>query len=231
MGIGMDPRLDLLSGEDAMPYYSYPFEVMPLPYPVDALEPYIDAKTMQVHHDRLARAYVERLNAALAGYPQAQKLSLEQMLENPSLVPEDIRLQVLRMGGGVYNHNFFFRALRPGYTKNSPIGSLRVEIDRAFGSYEAFKKEFSEEAAAVFGSGWMWLVKDGGGKLTLLETENQECPLTFGYSPVTVIDVWEHAYFLQYLNLRTDYIDNWYCIVNWLRADGLFGGYSTAALF
>ncbi len=202
----------------------YQFELMPLPYENSALEPYIDAQTMQVHHDRLVRAYVEKLNATLADYPKVQRLSLEQQLKNPCVLPACIRTSIINFGGGVYNHNFFFNSLMPGRTGNAPVGRLGEAINHSFGSFSEFKKEFKKKAMSVFGSGWMWLVKDCKGRLLLEQTANQNTPLVLGHTPIIVIDVWEHAYFLQYLNLRGEYIDNWFYVINWRRADEIYRG-------
>jgi len=202
----------------------YRFDLVPLPYEDSALEPYIDTETMRVHHDRLVRAYVEKLNTTLADYPQLQRLSLEQMLQNPCAIPACIRTSVIHFGGGVYNHNFFFASLRPGMAGNAPSGHLGKAIDQRFGAFDAFKKEFKKKAMAVFGSGWMWLVKDRQGRLLLEQTANQNSPLSLGHSPIIVIDVWEHAYFLQYLNLRGEYIDNWFNVINWDRAEEVYTG-------
>jgi len=201
----------------------YEFTLIPLPYDYGALEPYISTQTMQVHHDRLLKAYVEKLNGALSTYPSLQKLSLEQLLGNTCAIPASIRTSIVNFGGGVYNHNFFFASLRAGTSENKPVGSLASTIDHHFGSFAEFKKAFKEKALSVFGSGWMWLVKDRKGGLLLEQTANQNTPISLGHRPLLVIDVWEHAYFLQYLNLRADYIDNWFNVINWERADALFG--------
>lgn len=200
----------------------YEFSLNPLPYDYSALEPYVNTQTMQIHHDRLLRAYVEKLNTALAPYPSLQKLSLEQLLGNTCAIPACVRTSVINFGGGVYNHNFFFNSLRPGTRENEPVDYLSKAIDRHFGSFEEFKKVFKEKALSVFGSGWMWLVKDRNGGLLLEQTANQNAPISLGHRPLIVIDVWEHAYYLQYLNLRADYIDNWFCVIDWDRAEALF---------
>ena len=205
-----------------MPENDYRFELKPLPYDYSALEPYINTQTMQVHHDRLLKAYVEKLNATLMNYPRLQRLSLEQMLENPCMIPLALRTPVMNFGGGVWNHNFFFDSLRPGLMGNMAVGSLGRDIERSFGSYAEFKRIYKEKAMSVFGSGWMWLVKDERGKLLLMQTANQDSPLSLGYRPIVVIDVWEHAYFLQYLNLRNEYINNWFNVIDWDRADALY---------
>lgn len=202
----------------------YPFTLIPLPYDYDALEPYISTETMEVHHDRLLKAYVDRLNGILAPYPQLQELTLTQMLQNTALLPPCIRRSVINFGGGVSNHNFFFQSMRPGLFENSPVGSLKQMIDEEFGSYEMFQKIFKEEAMSVFGSGWLWLVRKDNGRLLLQRTANQDSPLSLGDTPLTVIDVWEHAYFLQYLNLRGNYIDNWFHVVDWVKAEERYNG-------
>ncbi|MEZ4357239.1 MAG: superoxide dismutase [Eubacteriales bacterium] len=202
----------------------YKFDLMPLPYGYSALEPYINTQTMQVHHNRLLRAYVDKLNATLVNYPKLQRLSLEQMLENIYVIPLGIRTPVINFGGGVFNHNFFFNSLNPGTIENTPVGNLKRAIDRKFGSFWEFKKMFKEKAMSVFGSGWMWLVKDYKGNLIFEQTANQNSPISLGHIPIIVLDVWEHAYFLQYLNLRDEYIDNWFNVINWYRADEIYTG-------
>ncbi len=203
----------------------YKFNLEPLPYDYSALEPYINTQTMQVHHDRLLKAYVDKLNTTLAAYPKLQRLSLEQMLENTRIIPASVKTSVINFGGGVYNHNFFFNSLRPGTTENTPIGNLGKAIDRKFGSFEEFRKVLKEKSLSVFGSGWMWLTKDYNDNLLLEQTANQNSPISRGHRPIIVIDVWEHAYFLQYLNLRNEYVDNWFNVINWKRADEIYSGY------
>jgi Fe-Mn family superoxide dismutase len=205
-----------------MPENYYKIDLMPLTYDYKAMEPYISTQTMQVHHDRLLNAYVDKLNAILALYPNLQKFSLEHMLEKPYIIPEKARISVINFGGAVFNHNFFFNSLKPGTAENVPVGNLGKAIDLTFGSLENFKKVFLEKAMSVFGSGWMWLVKDHNNNLILEQTANQHTPITLGHVPLVVIDVWEHAYFLQYLNLRNEYINNWFNIINWGRADELY---------
>lgn len=200
----------------------YPFTLIPLPYDDDALEPYIGRETMKVHHDRLLKAYVDRLNAVLAAYPELQELTLTQMLENTMQIPPVVRPAIINFGGGVANHNFFFESLRPGSYENAPTGSLRRAIDEEFGSFAMFRRVFKEEALSVFGSGWLWLVRKDNGNLLLKRTANQDSPLSLGYTPLMVVDVWEHAYFLQYLNLRGDYIDSWFHVVDWDSAQRRF---------
>jgi len=205
-----------------MPINSYKLELMPLPYSYDALEPYIDEQTVEVHHDRLLKAYVDRMNATYEKYPYLQRFTIEQLLMNPRLIPAPARTPVINFGGGVYNHNFFFNALRPGTPDNMPTGALAAALVRRFGSFDGFKSAFKENALSVFGSGYLWLVKDRRGNLLLVKTANQDSPISMGYLPLITIDVWEHAYFLQYLNLRSDYIDGFFHVVNWDFAEAMF---------
>jgi Fe-Mn family superoxide dismutase len=198
---------------------TYPFTLVPLPYDYDALEPYISTETMKVHHDRLLKAYVDKLNAVLAAYPRFQEFTLTQLLENTEMLPDCVRTSIINFGGGVFNHNFFFQSMRPVVFQNCPSGSLKQMINAEFGSYEMFQKVFKEEAMAVFGSGWLWLVRKDDGSLLLKRTANQDSAISLGYKPITVIDVWEHAYFLQYLNLRGEYIDHWFHVVDWAKAE------------
>jgi Fe-Mn family superoxide dismutase len=200
----------------------YEFDLISLPYEYDALEPYISGETMRVHHERLLKGYVERLNLSLENRPRLQKLALEEMLEHACSLPACVKNRIVRNGGGVYNHNFFFSSLRPGADENRPVGPLASEIDRAFGSFSKFKGVFKENAMSVFGSGYVWLVKDSGGCLCVVQTRDQDTPLASGYSPLLNIDVWEHAYFLDCLDQRAEYIDRWFHVVNWDRAAELF---------
>lgn len=202
-----------------MPINSYKFELMPLPYVYDALEPFIDEETMRIHHDKHLGAYVDKLNSALEGYPALQGLSLQQLLKCPDSIPLKIRTAVVNNGGGVYNHNFFFNTLKPHVEGNMPSGSLAQAIDKEYGCFESFKKKFKEQALAVFGSGYLWLVGDSAGGLRLVKTANQDTPITYGYCPILPIDVWEHAYYLKHQNRRDEYIDDWWNVVNWAKAD------------
>ena len=205
-----------------MPENGYKYELKPLPYDYDALEPFINAQTMQVHHDRLLKAYVDKLNATLETRQRLQKLTLDFMLRNTGIIPADARTNVINFGGGVSNHNFFFASLRPGIAENVPMGTLGKAINKQFGSFEKFRVIFKQKAMSVFGSGWMWLVKGRGGELFLTQTANQNSPLSMRLYPLIVVDVWEHAYFLQYLNLRDKYIDNWFNVINWDKANELY---------
>lgn len=189
-------------------------ELPPLPYGFDALEPYIDERTMQVHHGKHHQGYVNKLNAALEKYPELQAKSVEELLSDLDAVPEDIRTTVRNNGGGHANHSQFWPAMKPG-GGGEPQGALADAINATFGSFESFKEEFSKAAATRFGSGWAWLCLDGAGKLVVTSTPNQDNPVTQGLKPILGLDVWEHAYYLSYQNRRPDYIAAWWNVVNW----------------
>lgn len=190
------------------------FQTPPLPYPADALEPHIDAKTMTVHHDGHHVAYTNNLNAALEGHADWQNKSIEEILRNLGSVPEAIRTAVRNNGGGHYNHTLFWKLLSPN-GGGEPSGALASAINAAFGSFAKFKEDFSKAAATRFGSGWAWLVVDGSGKLSITSTPNQDNPVTDGATPILGLDVWEHAYYLKYQNKRADYIGAFWNVVNW----------------
>jgi len=189
------------------------FELPKLPYAVDALEPYIDAQTMTIHHDKHHAAYVSNLNAALEKHPELAGKSLESLLGGLAAVPEDIRTAVRNHGGGTWNHTMFWEVMAPK-AGGSPAGELAKALDAAFGSFDKFKAEFEKAANGRFGSGWAWLVKSGSG-LSVVSTANQDNPLSDGMKPVFGIDVWEHAYYLKYQNRRAEYVTNWWNVVNW----------------
>ncbi|MCA9411090.1 MAG: superoxide dismutase [Candidatus Omnitrophica bacterium] len=189
-------------------------ELPPLDYPFDALEPHIDAKTMEIHHDKHHAAYVAGLNGALEGQDALASKSVEDLLKGINDVPADKRQAVINHGGGHANHSLFWKVLAPGGAK-SPSGDLASAIDTAFGSFDAFKEKFETAAKTRFGSGWGWLVKDGSGKLEVLSTANQDSPLMDGKTPILGIDVWEHAYYLNYQNRRPDYVAAFWNVVNW----------------
>ena len=192
----------------------YRFINEPLPYSYKAMEPYIDIQTMYLHHDKHLQTYVDNLNKALSDYPFLQNFTLEQLLSNLESIPLEIREEIKNNAGGVYNHRFYFMGLK-NPSKRRPSGSLEKEIERDFGSYEEFKEEFKEKALAVFGSGYVWLVADLGGDLKIVPTANQDTPLAENLIPILNIDVWEHAYYLKHHNLRKDYIDDCFMVVNW----------------
>jgi Fe-Mn family superoxide dismutase len=189
-------------------------ECPPLPYPYDALEPHIDTRTMQIHHDKHHQGYVNKLNAALEGHPDLQAKSVEELLGDLDALPESIRTAVRNNGGGHANHTLFWPSMSPD-GGGEPEGALAEAINATFGSFSAFKEQFSQAAATRFGSGWAWLCVDGGGSLQVLSTPNQDSPLSQGLTPILGLDVWEHAYYLNYQNRRPDYIAAFWNIVNW----------------
>jgi Fe-Mn family superoxide dismutase len=189
------------------------FELPKLAYAYDALEPYIDARTMELHHTKHHNTYVTKLNEALEKHPELGDKSLESLLGDLNAVPEDIRGAVRNHGGGTWNHNMFWEIMGPK-AGGAPTGNLAAVLDSNFGSFDAFKTEFEKAATLLFGSGWAWLVKRGGG-LAIVTTPNQDNPLSQGMTPVMGLDVWEHAYYLKYQNRRPEYISNWWNVVNW----------------
>ena len=199
---------------------SYPFKVEPLEYAYDALEPYISKEIMTLHHDKHYQTYVDNLNKALASYSEYQGYSLEKLLQNLDSLPKEISTAVRNNGGGAYNHKFFFEIMTPN--KTEPTGELKKAIERDFGSYDKFVEEFKKSAKDVFGSGWAWLVSDNNGKLSITTTSNQDSPISENLTPIIGIDVWEHAYYLQYKNNRASYIDNWMNVINWDKASKIY---------
>jgi Fe-Mn family superoxide dismutase len=191
-----------------------PFSLAPLPYPADALEPHIDARTMEIHHGKHHAAYVNNLNKAVSGKADLAGKSVEDLVKSLSALPEDIRMAVRNNGGGHYNHTLFWQMMKKG-GGGEPRGALAKAIDTSFGNLTGFKTKFAEAATRVFGSGWAWLVADGAGNLAIESTPNQDSPLTSGKLPLLGIDVWEHAYYLKFQNRRADYIDAWWNVVNW----------------
>jgi superoxide dismutase, Fe-Mn family len=188
------------------------YEVPPLPYDYNALEPTIDEQTMQLHHDKHHQAYVDKANAALEGTDLDGK-PIEEVLKDLSQVPEDKRGAVRNNGGGHYNHSLFWEAMGPG-KGGAPSGDLASAIDEAFGSFDSFKEQFEAAGAGQFGSGWAWLVSDGGS-LKVRSTANQDNPVSDGQVPLLGNDVWEHAYYLKYQNKRPDYLKAWWEVVDW----------------
>ena len=188
-----------------------------LPYGYDALEPYIDVETMHLHHDKHHNTYVTNLNAAIEKYPELEEQSIEELMKNLNEVPEDIRTAVRNNGGGHANHSFFWKIMAPN-AGGEPTGAIKDAIDQAFGSFEKMKEEFKTSATGRFGSGWAWLVLNNG-KLEITSTANQDSPLTDGKTPIIGLDVWEHAYYLKYKNVRPDYIAAFWDVVNWDQAN------------
>lgn len=194
----------------------YPFVNLPLPYDYDALEPYIDAKTMMLHHDRHLQTYIDNLNAVLRTNPWLQRLSLCELIQNASTLPYDTQTVVRNNAGGVYNHRFYFDGLHPA--GKQPCGALMTAINRDFGSLEQFQQAFQTAALSVFGSGYAWLA-GCCDQLHIITTSNQNSPIEAGLCPILTIDVWEHAYYLKHYNLRKDYIPDWFQVVNWDQAE------------
>ncbi|MBP2674107.1 MAG: superoxide dismutase [Deltaproteobacteria bacterium] len=190
-------------------------ELPPLPYAFDALEPYIDAKTMEIHHDKHHAAYVTNLNKVLEGHPELQKLPAAALLEQIGNVPEAIRTAVRNNGGGHLNHSLFWKIMKKG-GGGKPSGELAEAINGAFGNFEDFKKTFTQASISRFGSGWAWLLIRGG-KLVVESTANQDNPVMDGGNAFFGLDVWEHAYYLKYQNRRAEYIEAWWNVVDWER--------------
>jgi Fe-Mn family superoxide dismutase len=190
-------------------------ELPPLPYPFDALEPYIDAKTMEIHHDKHHGAYINNLNKALEGNPELQKLTVEELLARIGNVPEAVRTAVRNNGGGHLNHSMFWKIMKKG-GGGEPSGDLAVAIKNTFGGFGDLKKTFAQAATSRFGSGWAWLLIRGG-KLTVESTANQDNPIMDGGKAIFGLDVWEHAYYLKYQNRRPEYIEAWWNTVNWAQ--------------
>lgn len=192
------------------------FEVPPLPYDYNALEPYIDEATMHYHHDNHHQTYVTNLNNALTNYPDLQSKSIEELLSNLEAIPEAIRTAVRNNGGGHWNHTFFWEIMAPN-AGGAPEGELAAAIDAAFGNFDAFKEKFKAAALGRFGSGWAWLIAGKDGSLSIMSTPNQDNPLMEGKTAILGIDVWEHAYYLKYQYKRAAYVDAWWNVVNWAK--------------
>jgi Fe-Mn family superoxide dismutase len=189
------------------------FELPKLAYAYDALEPHIDARTMEIHHTKHHQTYITNLNGAIEKTPELAGKSLEELMSDLNAVPESVRTVVRNHGGGTYNHNLFWEIMGPK-ASGKPSGEVAQAIEAAFGSFDAFKDEFTKSAIGRFGSGWAWLVKKGNG-LAVVSTANQDTPLSDGLTPILGIDVWEHAYYLNYQNRRPDYVTAWWNVVNW----------------
>ena len=190
------------------------FKLPPLPYAEDALEPHIDARTMSIHHDKHHAGYTNKLNAALEGHADLADKSIEELLGNLDALPESIRTAVRNNGGGYANHSLFWEVMGPD-GGGEPTGDLAAAIEKAFGSFAAFKDQFSKAAATRFGSGWAWLYVGRDGALAVASAPNQDTPLMEGNTPILGLDVWEHAYYLNYQNRRPDYVSAWWNVVNW----------------
>ena len=196
------------------------YELPPLPYPKDALEPFIDAQTMEIHHGKHHATYVTNVNKAIAGKGDLEKKSVEELISNMNAVPEDIRGVVRNNGGGHANHSMFWRIMGPK-AGGAPSGKLAEDINATFGSFDAFKEKFEAAGLGRFGSGWAWLIVKGG-KLEITSSPNQDNPLMDGNKPVLGCDVWEHAYYLKYQNKRADYLKAWWNVVNWAEVSKIY---------
>lgn len=202
------------------------FDKIKLPYAFDALEPYIDAETVETHYSKHLQKYVDNLNSLIKGYEQyTEGKSLDQLIASVNELPEEIRQGVIDQGGGVSNHNLYFALLSPN-PKKAPEGKLLDEINSTFGDLETLKTEISNAAIGQFGSGYGFLVKDKSGKLSVRNTLNQNSPAMDGIVPILTIDVWEHAYYLKYKNLRADYVKNIWNIIDWEKVEGLYENYN-----
>lgn len=201
-----------------------PFENTPLPYAFDALEPYIDARTMEIHHDRHLQAYIDGLNRAIAPFPALQNCTAARLavLNAPAL--RCIRPALCRNAGGVFNHCFYFAGMTPDGSRRLPCGALQSAVLQTFGTQAAFEDAFTKAALGVFGSGYVWLVRDVAGRPRIITTANQDTPMARGLRPLLCCDVWEHAYYLKHQNRRADYAADWLRVADWARANDIFTG-------
>jgi Fe-Mn family superoxide dismutase len=198
------------------------FEVPPLPYAYEALEPTIDSETMHLHHDKHHVAYVTNLNAALDKHPELQGKGAEDLIRDLAGVPEDIRAAVRNNGGGHVNHSMFWQIMGPN-GGGEPTGPIAAAINQAFGGFDNFKAQFNDAGVKRFGSGWTWLVRTSSGQLQVMSTANQDNPMSDGHHPIMGNDVWEHAYYLKYQNRRPEYLGAWWNVVNWAEVNKRFG--------
>ncbi|NJL21841.1 MAG: superoxide dismutase [Leptolyngbyaceae cyanobacterium SM1_3_5] len=191
-----------------------PAELLPLPYAYDALEPYIDAETMRLHHDMHHASYVTKLNEAVQKHSELQGQTVEALLSNLDALPEDVRTAIRNNGGGHLNHTMFWQIMKPD-GGGEPMGAIATVINENFGGFEAFKQTFNQAGADRFGSGWVWLVRNAQGGFEIISTPNQDSPVMVGTYPIMGNDVWEHAYYLAYRNRRPEYLSSWWNVVNW----------------
>ncbi len=196
---------------------TYPFVVRPLPYEYDALMPVLDAETLKFHHDKHYKTYVDNLNNILADYPELQQWSLKELLTRMDQIPAAAQTPIRNNGGGVYNHELYFDSMKC-VAGQEPAGELAEAIKREFGSYQQWKEQMKQAAVSKFGSGWAWLLSDKEGKLSIMQTANQDVPDLQEFTPIFLVDVWEHAYYLQYQNRRVDYVEGWFELINWRKA-------------
>jgi len=200
---------------------SMAYELPPLPYPSNALEPHIDAKTMEIHHDKHHQAYITNANKALEGHPDLAAKPVDELLADLNKIPESVRTVLRNNAGGHSNHTFFWKIIGPN-AGGTPKGKLAEAINSTFGGFDQFKEELQKAAIGRFGSGWAWLVVNKEGKLQITSTANQDTPISDGLKPVIGVDVWEHAYYLLYQNRRPDYLKAWWNVVNWSQAEKNF---------
>ncbi len=210
--LAVTTKLAPLHAQPATP--AGPFKLPPLPYAFDALEPHIDARTMEIHHDKHHQTYITNLNKAVADQPELAKKSVDDLVRGLTSVPEAIRKAVQNHGGGHANHSLFWQSMKKN-GGGTPSGELAQAIDKSFGSFDKFKEKFTDAATKQFGSGWAWLSLDASKKLLVEATANQDSPLAAGKTPLLGLDVWEHAYYLKYQNKRVDYIAAFYHVINW----------------
>ena len=194
-----------------------------LPYDYSALEPHIDARTMEIHHTKHHQAYIDKLNGALDQHPELKEKSLEDLLKNLDQIPEDIRTVVRNNGGGHLNHSMFWKMMAPN-AGGAPTGEIAEKITSKFGTFDQFKETFVNAGITRFGSGWAWLSLDQNGELQIHSTANQDSPIMEGKKPLLGVDVWEHAYYLNYQNRRPDYLNAWWNVVNWNEVNSLLQG-------
>jgi len=193
------------------------FKLPDLPYNYNALEPFIDETTMHLHHDKHHQTYVDNLNKALEGHDDLLGMEISELVKNLDKVPEELRIKVRNNGGGHFNHSLFWEIMAKNDTKE-PVGEVKEGIEKTYGSFDEFKKKFSEKGLGRFGSGWIWLMPD----MTIVDTPNQDSPLMDGKMPILGLDVWEHAYYLKYQNRRAEYIENWWNVINWEKVEENF---------
>ena len=198
---------------------NYPYKLPELKYSHDALEPSIDAKTMEIHHTKHHQTYIDKLNTALEKHIELQSIQLADLLCDLNAIPEEIRMAVRNNGGGHLNHTFFWDILTPNQSSATPTGKLSDMINESFGNFETFKEHFTNAALNRFGSGWAWLVVNKENKLEVTSTANQDNPVSEGKKPIIGIDVWEHAYYLKYQNKRVEYVQNFWKVIDWNKAE------------
>ena len=197
------------------------FKLPKLPYSFDALEPHIDAKTMEIHHDKHHQTYIDKLNEAVKG-TKFEDMEITEILKNIDKIPQDKKQAVINHGGGHANHSYFWEIMTPDAKKKDFKGKIAEEIKKTFGNFENFKEQFTKMALGIFGSGWAWLVINSENKLEIISTKNQNSPLIDGKIPVLGLDIWEHAYYLKYQNKRIEYISAWWSVINWKKVDEFF---------